>query len=340
MSEFSISTYQTPQFSPDKIALIKRTIADGASDDELALFIYQCQRTGLDPFARQIYSIQRQVYDPKLNRKVSKMTVQVSIDGLRLIAERTGKYAGQVGPFWCGTQSDLKSHDSVGNQGVQWLDVWTSKEYPAAAKVGVIRSDFKEPLYSIALWSEYAPIFDGKVSPMWAKFPAHQLAKCAEALSLRRAFPQDLSDLYTPEEMSQAESVPSPNPKKVLTIDPEKITPAPKPEPAPSDDDRPYPPMVLKAKLAEAAPKLIPATSEQVTSLTRYLQTYFMTEEELLPMFYRFIFDVPSIEKASLRAVAAVCRWLGFGRSLEESSTRLSQRELEKVVDFLRSSRE
>jgi len=57
-------------------------------------------------------------------------------------------------------------------------------------------------------------------------------------------------------------------------------------------------------------------------------------------MFYRFIFDVPSIEKASLRAVAAVCRWLGFGRSLEESSTRLSQRELEKVVDFLRSSRE
>ncbi len=326
MSDYSISPTKTTQFSPDKVALIKRTIADGATDDELALFIYQCQRTGLDPFARQIYSIQRQVYDPKLNRKVSKMITQVSIDGLRLIAERTGKYAGQIGPFWCGP-------DNV------WLDVWTSKEYPTAAKVGVIRSDFKEPLYSIALWSEYAPIYEGKVGPMWAKFPAHQLAKCAEALSLRRAFPQDLSDLYTPEEMNQADPAPIVSNKKVITIDPVKISPAPKPEPEPSDDDRPYPPMVLKAKLAEAAPKLVPSTSEQVSHLSRYLQTYFMTEEELLPMFYRFIFDVPSIEKASLRAVAAVCRWLGFGRNLEESSTRLSQRELEKVVDFLRSQR-
>jgi len=326
MSDYSISPSKTTQFSPDKVALIKRTIADGASDDELALFIYQCQRTGLDPFARQIYSIQRQVYDPKLNRKISKMVTQVSIDGLRLIAERTGKYAGQIGPFWCGP-------DNV------WVDVWISKDYPSAAKVGVIRSDFKEPLYSIALWSEYAPIFEGKVGPMWSKFPAHQLAKCAEALSLRRAFPQDLSDLYTPEEMSQADPTPTVKNNKVLTIDPEKITPAPKPEPEPSDDDRPYPPMVLKAKLAEAAPKLVPSTSEQVSHLSRYLQTYFMTEEELLPMFYRFIFDVSSIEKASLRAVAAVWRWLGFGRNLEESSSRLSQRELEKVVDFLRSQR-
>lgn len=326
MSDYSISPTKTTQFSPDKVALIKRTIADGATDDELALFIYQCQRTGLDPFARQIYSIQRQVYDPKLNRKVPKMVTQVSIDGLRLIAERTGKYAGQIGPFWCGP-------DNV------WLDVWTSKEYPTAAKVGVIRSDFKEPLYSIALWSEYAPIFEGKVGPMWSKFPAHQLAKCAEALSLRRAFPQDLSDLYTPEEMSQADPTPIVKNNKVITIEPGKISPAPKPEPEPADNDRPYPPMVLKAKLAEAAPKLVPSTSEQVSHLSRYLQTYFMTEEELLPIFYRFIFDVPSIEKASLRAVAAVCRWLGFGRNLEESSTRLSQRELEKVVDFLRSQR-
>jgi len=326
MSDYSISPTKTTQFSPDKVALIKRTIADGATDDELALFIYQCQRTGLDPFARQIYSIQRQVYDPKLNRKVPKMVTQVSIDGLRLIAERTGKYAGQIGPFWCGP-------DNV------WLDVWTSKEYPTAAKVGVIRSDFKEPLYSIALWSEYAPVFEGKVGPMWSKFPAHQLAKCAEALSLRRAFPQDLSDLYTPEEMNQADPAPIVTNKKVITIDPVKISPTPKPEPEPTDNDRPYPPMVLKAKLAEAAPKLVPSTSEQVSHLSRYLQTYFMTEEELLPMFYRFIFDVPSIEKASLRAVAAVCRWLGFGRHLEESSLRLSQRELEKVVDFLRSQR-
>jgi len=203
-------------YSPEKIALIKRTIAEGASDDELALFIAQCQRTGLDPFSRQIYSIQRQVYDPKLNRKVSRMVTQVSIDGLRLIAERSGLYAGQVGPYFSGPlpairaeQEDpaehservdlMRNQEGVGNYSV-WSDIWSSTTYPFAAKVGVIRKDFAEPLYSVAYWSEYCPIFDGKPSLMWSRFPTLMLAKCAEASALRRAFPQELAGLFTPEE--------------------------------------------------------------------------------------------------------------------------------------------
>jgi len=158
-----------------KIEAMRDLIAPGCNATEVELFASVCNRVGLDPFARQIYAIKRG----------GRMTVQTSIDGFRLIAERTGKYRGQTPVEWCGPDGE-------------WRDVWLEDRAPSAARVGVMREGFAQPLCAVARTKSY------KSGPMWDKMPEVMIAKVAEALALRKAFPQDLSGLYTSDEMDQA----------------------------------------------------------------------------------------------------------------------------------------
>jgi phage recombination protein Bet len=181
-------------FTPEQIQVIKDVIARGVSATELAFFVEVCQQRRLNPFARQIYAIKR--WDATLGREV--MAIQVSIDGLRLLAERSGKYAGQLGPWWT-------------DDGEHWLEVWLKPTPPKAAKIQVLRKDFAAPITAVALWDSYVAMVkqkDGSMAPgpLWRKMAAHMLAKCAEANALRRAFPEETSGLYVAEEMEQADN--------------------------------------------------------------------------------------------------------------------------------------
>ena len=162
-------------WTPEQTQLISTTIAPGCSTDELRLFAYACQRTGLDPFSKQIYAIKRG----------GKMTIQAGIDGLRSIAERTGQLDGSA-TEWCGP-------DGV------WVDVWLDSKPPAAAKTILHRKGASHPFVGVARFADY-----NAGQGLWSKMPAAMIAKCSEALALRKAFPADLSGVYSTDEMDQA----------------------------------------------------------------------------------------------------------------------------------------
>jgi phage recombination protein Bet len=213
-----------------QVAALRQLGVEGAGNADLAVFFHYAKRTQLDPFARQIYMISRNSFNPKTEKWETKWTIQTGIDGFRVIArraaDRSGIDYGYEPEQWCG-------QDGV------WRDVWVGKNSPHAAKITVIRNG--KPFTAVALFSEYAATrkVKGKngqpdtieLTGQWPTKPAVMIAKCAEALALRKAFPQDLSGLYSEEEMEQAD-----NPVDLKPGDVVQATVEPDPNPEPTEE--------------------------------------------------------------------------------------------------------
>lgn len=169
-------------FTPEQQAMIRNTYANGASEEEFHVLLSIAKAKRLNPLLGQIHFIKRWTRD-----RGEVWAAQTGIDGFRSIAEDTGLYDGQDEP-------EFKYHNDDPDKQI------------VVAKVRVYRKDVSRAFVGVAHFNEYAQrVKDGGLTKMWAEKPHIMIAKCAESLAMRKAFPQDLGDVYTSEEMGRAQ---------------------------------------------------------------------------------------------------------------------------------------
>lgn len=169
------------EWTEEQKKIIRDQFAPGANNAEFAALMETARVRGLDPFQKEIFFVKR--YDSQ--RRCEVWATQVSIDGLRVIAERSGQYDGSDEPEW--------TEDANGRV--------------IKCVVRVHRKDHTRPAVGVAFFSEYVQTTkEGAPTRFWKQMPHVMIAKCAEALAIRKGFPRQTAGLYTREEMGQADS--------------------------------------------------------------------------------------------------------------------------------------
>lgn len=168
----AIATTEAPTVTPDHLALVQKTVASGATTDELKLYLYDCARQGVHPLDRLLH----------FTKRGGRYTPVTSIDLMRTRAADSGEYAGSDDGRFVGDKDGALECT---------VTVWRLVQGQ--------RCQFS----ATARWSEYYPGDAG--GTMWRKMPHTMLAKCAEALALRKGFPRQLAGLYASEELDQAD---------------------------------------------------------------------------------------------------------------------------------------
>lgn len=215
-------------FTGAQLNLIRATVAKDCTPVEFDLFITVAQKAGLDPLRRQISAI---VFD-EADRGRRRMAIITTIDGLRAIAARTGRYRPDEEEPRFELEPELKGPANPLGLVRASVHIFVADPAPSGSW---------RPVAGVAYWDEYAPILEttaegydwvetgetwpdsgrpkkrkvpraGEIertlepSSPWARMPRVMLAKCAEAQALRRAFPEDLSALYEAPELDQAQT--------------------------------------------------------------------------------------------------------------------------------------
>jgi len=163
-----------PAVTREQVDLVRRTIFPDATDPELQLFLHDCARRGVHPLDRLVHPTKRG----------GRYTPITSVDFMRSQAAGTG--------------------DMAGTDDAQFIIDEEGQVVAATVTVYRMTQGQRFAYTATARWAEYYP-GDGGQGAMWRKMPHTMLGKCAEALALRKAFPQQLGGLYAPEELHQAD---------------------------------------------------------------------------------------------------------------------------------------
>lgn len=172
------------KYEPMDISVLVKAgiVPEGTPKEMVDVFAGFCREKNLSPVQRQVHLV----------RRGNKFTIQTGIDGFRTLAERTEKYAG--------------SDDYLFDEGLtefQMIKEGRNKPITATATIHKLLPNGQIfPSKATARWDEYYP--GEQLGFMWKKMPFLMLGKCAEALALRKAFPEALSGVYADEEMQQA----------------------------------------------------------------------------------------------------------------------------------------
>ncbi|MBR1419023.1 MAG: phage recombination protein Bet [Synergistaceae bacterium] len=166
----------------EEINTIKRTVARGATDDELRMFLHLAKTYGLDPFAKDIWFIKDRTGTP---------IIMTSRDGYLKIANRDENYDGMDADVVYQGDKFNKLKD-----GVEHVYETKNRGNPIGAYAMVYRKDRSRPVYVYAPFSNY--FRDTKV---WRQYPHAMILKVAEAMALKRAF--SISGLVTREEIEE-----------------------------------------------------------------------------------------------------------------------------------------
>lgn len=208
-------------FNPQQLALIRKTLAADCTQEEFDLFVEIARRVGADPFRKQIYAI---VYN-KHDKERRKMSIIMAIDHFRASAARNRDYrpddaepAYEIDESVKGTDNpvglvkaiaraykygpDGQWHPVIGV--VYWNEFAVIEERPSGGyryeETGETYADSGKPKKKRVPVGEMIRTAIGN----WGDMPRLMLAKCAEAQALRKGWPEDLSGVYTPEEMERS----------------------------------------------------------------------------------------------------------------------------------------